>query len=138
MQNNKILLAVSQPSERNESICEGDYMGVVMRVMMWLGTFGLLASLWVCIAHAEESEDWILQEDPISAGNRAEPMQDSVATANTIDNGEIDSLLRGSIEQLESITPNLVIDSISGAPQGAAIAIRESARAIRRKASTRR
>jgi iron complex outermembrane receptor protein len=124
MQNNKILLAVSQPSERNESICEGDYMGVVMRVMMRLGTFGLLASLWVCIAHAEESEDWILQEDPISAGNRAEPMQDSVATANTIDNGEIDSLLRGSIEQLESITPNLVIDSISGAPQGAAIAIR--------------
>lgn len=99
-------------------------MGVVMRVMMRLGTFGLLASLWVCIAHAEESEDWILQEDPISAGNRAEPMQDSVATANTIDNGEIDSLLRGSIEQLESITPNLVIDSISGAPQGAAIAIR--------------
>tara|TARA_Y100000310_G_scaffold317362_1_gene370164 strand:+ start:1039 stop:2487 length:1449 start_codon:yes stop_codon:yes gene_type:complete len=95
-----------------------------MRISMRLGAFGLLASLWASTGHAAESEDWILQEDLISVRKREEPIQDSPVTANTIVKGEIESFMRGNIEQLESIAPNLVIDSISGTQQGAAITIR--------------
>jgi len=95
-----------------------------MNKTMHLGAIGLLVSVWVGQGYAEESEDWILQDDIVSVRKREELNQTAPVTANIILKNEIETLLRGSLEELEGMSPNLVIDSLNGTPQGAAIAIR--------------
>jgi iron complex outermembrane receptor protein len=53
-----------------------------------------------------------------------EDLQWSATSVTVIDQAEIESTYRRTLEDLEGYVPGLVIDSISGSPQGAAISLR--------------
>lgn len=63
-------------------------------------------------------------EKETGAWKRFKPVQKIPETVTVLNAGEIDAESAWTLEDLESIAPNLIIDRVSGTPQGAAISIR--------------
>ncbi|MEM9287396.1 MAG: TonB-dependent receptor [Pseudomonadota bacterium] len=78
---------------------------------------------WQAPANAQ-SDDFALEEIVVTARRRVETVQDVPLSVTAISPREIERAFAVDIQDLEGRTPNLIIDSVSAGPRGAAIAIR--------------
>ncbi len=85
----------------------------------------LLTAVAVLLAHSSLAQEGSrLPDQSTDYRESDEPVQWTPASVTVIDQKEMDEIYRQDLEDLEGITPGLIIDRISGAAQGAMLAIR--------------
>ncbi len=92
-----------------------------MRPSFWTA-LAALSLLWTTQLQAEQT--FTLSDQTTTVRNRDEALQWTPESVTVIKASDIEQTYRRDLEDIEGITPGLIIDRLSGTTQGAAISIR--------------